>query len=74
MRDIDKNEYFKSLKQAIDSIDPQEKTDPAEYEKRLKACMECEKLIEGMCAVCGCFVEMRAAKQKNYCPAVHPKW
>lgn len=74
LRDIDKNEYFESLKQAIEAIPADEKTEPEEYERRLSACMECDRLSEGMCTVCGCFVEYRAAKSKEYCPDVHRKW
>ena len=74
LRDIDKNEYFKTLKQAIDAIAADERTEEAVYEERLGLCSECEKLIEGMCAVCGCFVELRAAKKSVYFPAVNAKW
>ena len=74
LRDIDKNEYFESLKQAIEAIDPAEKTPAPLYEERLSACTACDRLSEGMCTVCGCFVEYRAAKSKEYCPDVHRKW
>ena len=36
--------------------------------------MECDNLINGMCKICGCFVEMRAAVKKNYCPDIEKYW
>ncbi len=74
LRDIDKNEYFESLKQAVEAIDPGERTPKDEYESRLSACKECDRLSEGMCTVCGCFVEYRAAKRSQRCPDIHGKW
>ncbi len=74
LRDLDKNEFFKSLQEAIDAIDEDVRTPSELYEKRLSECSSCEKLLEGMCAVCGCFVELRAAKTGSYCPNVNPRW
>ena len=45
-----------------------------EYKKRLDICKECDNLINGMCKICGCFVEMRAAIKKNYCPNIEKHW
>ena len=45
-----------------------------EYERRLSICKECDRLLDGMCTVCGCYVEMRAAVTTNCCPAVRAKW
>ena len=65
---IDKDEYFKTLQDLIDSL-PDDVRAPSDlYEKRLNICTECEKLADGMCAACGCYVELRAAKSKNVCP------
>lgn len=65
---ITKDEYFKTLKELIENI-PQEIKTPADlYEERLKACVECERLVDGMCSACGCYVELRAAKTGNSCP------
>lgn len=44
------------------------------YQERLSLCRQCESLLNGMCRICGCFVEMRAAVAKNYCPAINKKW
>ncbi len=52
----------------------EEKTPPDAYRARLNACLKCEKLRDGTCALCGCYVEARAAKRGMGCPAVPPKW
>ena len=41
---------------------------------RLAHCRACDHLVNGTCALCGCFVELRAAKVRMRCPDVPPKW
>ena len=41
---------------------------------RLKQCRLCDHLNDGTCALCGCFVELRAAKAFMRCPQVPPRW
>lgn len=43
-----------------------------EYERRLDICKTCEKLHEGTCLACGCYVELRAASRAAHCS--HKKW
>lgn len=69
---IDKDEYFKTLQEMIDNIDASVKAVPEVYEARLSACKECERLADGMCRACGCYVELRAAIGTNSCP--YSKW
>ena len=38
------------------------------YEQRLAICKECERLNEGTCAACGCYVELRALSPMSKCP------
>ncbi|MFR3321286.1 MAG: DUF6171 family protein [Lachnospiraceae bacterium] len=33
-----------------------------------------KKLYQGMCRICGCYVELRAVMKKNGCPLVKPMW
>jgi len=68
-----KDEY-KNMQEYIKNIDNQIKTKEHEYKRRLELCMECDNLINGMCKLCGCFVEMRAAVNNNYCPHGEKKW
>lgn len=73
MRDMmDKQEYFQNLQDYIDNLDPETKVSDEIYEQRLNVCIQCELLLEGMCRSCGCYVELRAALIKNYCP--NKKW
>ena len=64
----EQEEYFRSLHEYIDNLDPDIKAAATLYEERLALCRECELLFEGMCRSCGCYVELRAAIEKNACP------
>lgn len=65
---IDKDEYFKTLQEMIDNIEPERRTEKGLYEERLHKCTECERLADGLCRGCGCYVELRAAVTPNHCP------
>lgn len=65
---------YKHMQDYIKNIDRDIKTPEEDYNIRLNTCMECDNLINGMCKLCGCFVEMRAAVKKNYCPNIDKKW
>ena len=65
---------YKHLQDYIKNLDEYIKTEDKEYKERLGICMKCDNLINGMCKVCGCFVEMRAAVRKNYCPNIEKYW
>lgn len=41
---------------------------------RLAECTRCASLLDGTCALCGCYVEARTAKRRTRCPAVPPRW
>lgn len=61
-------EYFRSLQDYIENMDPDIKADAALYERRLAVCKECDMLLQGMCRKCGCYVELKAAAAGNACP------
>lgn len=67
-------EEYRNLQDYIENLDKHIKTDECEYKKRLYTCKQCDNLINGMCRICGCFVEMRAAVKKNYCPDIEKYW
>ena len=71
---IFEEEEYKNLQDYIENLDKHIKTEENEYRKRLDTCKKCDNLINGMCKICGCFVEMRAAVQKNYCPDIEKYW
>ena len=60
-------EYIASLPEEI-------KASEREIQERLDLCRACDSLINGMCKICGCYVEVRASKSGQNCPAVYPKW
>lgn len=65
-------EIYRTIREYIDNLDPDAKADRELYEERLEVCKECELLLQGMCRSCGCYVELRAAMDKNTCP--RKKW
>lgn len=61
-------EYFKSIYQYITNLPEEQKASRESYDRRLALCRACAHLQNGMCAQCGCFVEVRAAKKHMSCP------
>jgi len=59
--------FYRSIMEYIDAIPQGDKTPQAEYNRRLEICKACDQLTNGMCALCGCFVEARAAKINQRC-------
>ena len=62
------------LETYIQGIPEEERTEASEYERRLQICDACEHLLNGMCRRCGCFVAVRGAAARNYCPDPKKKW
>ena len=73
-KDMPDTSYFDNMYEYIRQLDPEIKAEDPLYEERLSFCKECDYLLNGMCRICGCFVEMRAAIRKNHCPDIHGKW
>lgn len=67
-------EAYQSLYTYISQIDAELKVNDEIYKRRLQYCRECDSLLNGMCRICGCFVEMRAVMKKNSCPGTNAKW
>ena len=59
LREMDEAGFFQNMYDYIARIPADDKTPEEEYERRLSICKECEKLLSGMCRMCGCYVEMR---------------
>lgn len=66
--------YFRSIAEYVAALPERVKAPDAEYRRRLALCKGCGELANGICAQCGCFVELRAAKRQNRCPAFPPRW
>ena len=56
------------LREGIEALPEQHRTDEETYAERLSACRQCDHLVNGLCRFCGCFVEMRALKRLGTCP------
>jgi hypothetical protein len=63
---------FDNLRALINNIPDDKKTAAGLYKERLAACKSCDYLSDGMCRACGCYVELRAARNFKDCP--HGKW
>lgn len=74
LRELGPEDYFKNVYDYIASLDPERRAPRAEAERRLALCLACPRLQNGMCALCGCFVEVRAALRQNRCADTPPKW
>ncbi len=72
MDDISDKDLKEKIRRTVEGIDTDIKTETLVYEKRLVICKDCNKLLNGMCRLCGCFVEVRAAVQTQACP--NRKW
>ncbi len=58
----------------IAGLDESVRVGEAAYRGRLAVCVQCEHLRSGTCALCGCYVEARAAKKAMQCADVPPRW
>ena len=67
-------EYFQKLSDYVNRMDEDLKVEQETYESRLALCAECGNLLNGMCRLCGCFVELRAAQKVKKCPDIPAKW
>lgn len=67
-------ESIQKMLQRIELMDEDLKCSKEVYEARLESCKSCENLLEGMCRLCGCYVELRAAVRANSCPMTKKRW
>ncbi len=74
LRELDEADYFQKLEQYIENLDETVRVDQHTYEARLSVCRTCENQMRGMCRLCGCFVELRAALRVRRCPDLPCRW
>ncbi len=74
LKDLPEKNYLRNMYTYIANLSEDDKVSDKEYECRLMKCRECVQLINGMCRICGCFVEMRAVIAVRHCPDNDPKW
>ena len=74
LADIDRDADTEKLMEYIAAVPEDKRVSEEEYQRRLDLCRQCEQLANGMCAVCGCYVELRALKPASYCPGEEKRW
>ena len=74
LADMPESEYVAYIRDYVASLDSAVRAPVGEYERRLALCRACANLLNGVCRLCGCFVEARAAKAAAVCPASPPTW
>lgn len=67
----DQVDIYKTIREYLEGLEEDLKAPIQVYEERLNLCKNCEMLLEGMCRKCGCYVEVRAAVERNSCPGKH---
>ncbi len=65
---------YQTIAELIALIPAEERTAEDVYRRRLSQCKECAELHDGLCAVCGCYVEHRAARAQMRCPSEEKYW
>ena len=74
LREMDEAKYFKNLETYIANLEEDVRVCQEIYEERLNICSACEYQMQGMCRLCGCYVELRAALKVRKCPALPCRW
>jgi len=59
---------YETVQRYVEDLAPEKRAAQATRETRLRKCKACEKLLDGMCRACGCYVELRAAIKEQECP------
>jgi hypothetical protein len=72
LKDLSYEQYEAIILNGLEALPKEDLTDGSESQRRLEVCKECERLNQGTCLACGCFVEIRAALKKGRCP--YNKW
>ena len=70
----EEGELQRLIEERIALLSEDEKAEEDVRKMRLSLCRECDFLMNGTCGLCGCYVELRAAKKRMACPHVPPKW
>ena len=74
LAETNQTELYATIQDYIKNIPPELATPQAVYKKRLSICKACTHLISGMCTLCGCYIELRAAKINQSCVEDKTRW
>ena len=72
LKDYSKEVYEKLIVEGLKALPIEDLTTEDVTAKRLSVCKDCEKINQGTCLACGCYVEIRAALKTGKCP--YSKW
>ena len=72
LKDYSKEQYEAIVTNGLASLPKEDLVSSEVAANRLDVCKECDRLNQGTCLACGCFVELRAALTKGKCP--YSKW
>ena len=69
---VQAEEYGEMIEKCKAAIPQRDRTEEAEYARRIGLCEECDYFHAATCRACGCYVELRAMKTGTNCPK--KKW
>jgi hypothetical protein len=72
LKDFSKEQYEAIVTNGLASLPKEDLVTNDVASKRLAVCKECDRLNQGTCLACGCFVELRASLKKGSCP--YSRW
>ncbi len=67
-------ELAANIRELIGQLPPERRAPEETVRIRLAACRGCDHLYDGLCALCGCYVELRAARNPSRCPDLPDRW
>ena len=68
LKDYSKEVYERLIVEGLKALPAEDIADGEVTAARLSVCQVCEKLNQGTCLACGCYVEIRAALKTGKCP------
>lgn len=74
LEDMNDKDAERVVKDYLETMNSSEKIDDQSYRNRLDICKTCDKLLNGTCLECGCYVEIRAVLINATCPSMDKKW
>ncbi len=72
LKDFSREQYEKIVVEGLRALPAEDLVSEEIESVRLGYCRQCDKINQGTCLACGCFVEIRAATKKGRCP--YKKW
>ena len=72
--DPSQQDMYRTVSEYVASMPSNQRADACAVKARLEACAKCERLQSGICRLCGCYVEARAAKRRAGCPDLPARW